>query len=54
MKAKQMIKFGFFMYIGWEVSRVIDKVLGIKAMEWLKVHYPDFHDKLEAEMKRFN
>lgn len=54
MKAKDIMKIGFFMYIGWEVSRVIDKVLGVKTMDWLKVHYPDFHDKLKAEMDRIH
>ena len=54
MKAKQLIKMGFFMYIGWELARVIDKVLGVRTMDWLKVNYPEFHDKLEAEMKHIH
>lgn len=54
MKARQMIKLGFFMYIGWEISRVIDKVLGVKAMDWLKEHKPEYAAKLEAEMARIH
>lgn len=54
MKARQIMKTGFFLYVGWELARVIDKVLGVRAMDWLEVHYPEFHDRLKVELERIH
>lgn len=52
MKAKNWIKAGFCLYIGWELSRALDHVLGVHYMDWLKKHWPDLASKVEAEYKR--
>ena len=52
MKAKDWIKAGFCLYIGWEISRVLDLILGVHGMDWLKKHAPEFADIVEAEYRR--
>ena len=52
MKAKNWIKAGFCLYIGWELSRVLDHVLGVHYMDWLKKHWPDLAANVQAEYKR--
>lgn len=52
MKAKNWIKAGFCLYIGWELSRVLDHILGVHYMDWLKKHWPDLAAKVQAEYKR--
>ena len=52
MKAKNWIKAGFCLYIGWELSRALDHVLGVLYMDWLKKWKPEFAAKVEAEYKK--
>ena len=54
MKAKDIMKIGFFMYIGWEVSRIIDKTLGVYTMDWLRKYKPEYAAKLDATMEHIN
>ena len=52
MKATNWIKAGFCLYIGWEISRVLDLILGVHGMDWLKKHAPEFAANVEAEYRR--
>ena len=52
MKAKNWIKAGFCLYIGWEISRVLDHILGAHYMDWLKKWKPEFAAKVEAEYRK--
>ena len=52
MKATNWIKVGFCLYIGWEISRVLDLILGVHGMDRLKKHAPAFADIVEAEYRR--
>ena len=52
MKAQNWLKAGFCLYIGWELSKALDHVLGVHYMDWLKKHWPDLASKVEAEYKR--
>ena len=52
MKAKNWIKAGFCLYIGWELSKALDYILGAHYMEWLKKHWPDLAANVQAEYKR--
>ena len=52
MKATNWIKAGFCLYVGWEISRVLDLILGVHGMDWLKKHAPEFADIVEAEYRR--
>lgn len=54
MKAKQWIKAGFFIYIGWQISSGIDQALGRIFMGALKESNPKFHDKLKARMRHIH
>ena len=54
MKAKDWIKAGFFLYIGWEVSKIIDKTLGVYTMDWLRKCKPEYAAKLDATMEHIN
>ena len=52
MKAKNWIKAGFCLYIGWELSKALDYILGAHYMDWLKKWKPEFADIVEAEYRR--
>ena len=54
MKAKDWIRAGFFLYIGWEVSNVIDNLLGAFTMDWMRKYKPEYAAKLEKTMKRIH
>ena len=52
MKAKNWIKAGFCLYIGWELSKALDYILGAHYMDWLKKWKPEFAARVEAEYKK--
>ena len=52
MKAKDWIKAGFCLYIGWEISRVLDLILGVHGMDWLTKHTPEYAANVEAEYRQ--
>ena len=52
MKATNWIKAGFCLYIGWELSRALDRILGAHYMDWLKKWKPEFAARVEAEYKK--
>ena len=52
MKAKNWIKAGFCLYIGWELSKALDYILGAPYMEWLNKWKPEFAARVEAEYNK--